>query len=791
VDVRRILLPAGALLAVALVLVSRPVPRAQVGPLDDGGFLLNTGWVVRPAGRQVALTDTLPMSLALSPDGAWVAVLSGGYTPPAISIFNSSTWQEASRLRVTDAFLGLAFSPAGNKLYVGGGADASVLELNLAAGKLTSGRRFVVPAKAKTSSDFVGDVALSPDGATLYAADLYNNSIAVIDVASGTVKSRVATGARPYRVRFHYDGASYFVSGWGDGTVYQHDLATGKILAKVAVGAHPTDMVWRANGLFVAAANTNAVYKLEPVAGGGWKVGEVIGVAFTPRQPVGMTPSALAVSPDATRLYVVCSDANVVAVASVGGSATAVLGFVPVGWYPTAVLAMPDGRLVVANGKGGRSYPNARGTSFTYVASQHTGTLSVIDPFDQAALDGYFGVIAANTPYRDYLLDDAGTGEGSPVPARPGDASPIRHVLYIIKENRTYDQVLGDMPQGNGDASLALFGEQITPNHHKLAREFVLLDNYYVNSDVSADGHNWAMAAIAPDWTQKTWPSAYAGRLQRTEYGPGPDAVAVAGAPGGYLWTRAFDAGLTLRSYGYPTGDARFAKYNAPGFMGFNPNVPDTDRAPYFLKELAQFEQSGSLPQFILVYLGGDHTNGATAGALAPASCVAANDAALGQIVEALSRSRFWADTAIFVTEDDAQNGPDHVDAHRSPGFVLSPYTRRGVVDSTMYSQVSMVRTMGLILGLAPLTHFDAGARPMASVFQNTPDLTPYVAEPPRVSLTDRNPGGTANAAASARMDFSRPDANDDDEMNAVLWRMLRGTEPPPPRHNVFPKLAR
>jgi hypothetical protein len=367
-----------------------------------------------------------------------------------------------------------------------------------------------------------------------------------------------------------------------------------------------------------------------------------------------------------------------------------------------------------------------------------------------------------------------------------------------VKENRTFDQVLGDMKEGNGDASLVLFGEQITPNHHKLAREFVLLDNFYVNSDVSADGHNWATAAIAPDYVQKMWPNSYAGRRRLYDYeGQEPAAL----PPAGYLWTNAATS-LDIRNYGYfvnnrksPAADGAqvesvrdpvLRKVTNRLYRGFDLDYPDVERAKVFLRDLAAFESSGNMPRLIFMRLGNDHTAGTTPGKIAPLSSVADNDYALGMIVEGVSRSRFWPGTAIFVLEDDAQNGPDHIDSHRSPAFVVSPYVRRHAVDSSMYNTASVLRTIELILGLNPMTHFDAGARPMHAAFQAMPDLAPYTAEKPRVPLDQRNPAASPTAARSLRLDFSEEDRIDDNELNDILWLAVRGSPAPAPTRSYF-----
>ncbi|PYT22940.1 MAG: hypothetical protein DMG57_33595 [Acidobacteria bacterium] len=811
----------------ASLISSQPALPERVGPLTGGGFLLNSGWRLAPAGKQVAV-DTFPMAAALSRDGRYLLVLNGGYRPPSISVVDLTTEQETARVPVADGWLGLAFSPKGDRVYAGGGSQAAVFEFTFNQGKLQPARTFTVaPPEKRTPQDFIGDVAFTPDGRLIYAADLYHDSLVVINPQSGMVIEHVKTGRRPYRILFHPDGKSFFVSHWTDGSVGHYDTATGSLITSIRLGPHPTDMVWRAgkneppagetgwvSRLFAAAANTNHVYVIGISESKELQLVESINVSLTPRQPVGMTPSALALSPDGNRLYTVCSDANAVAVADVSADRSRVLGFIPTGWYPTAVHSLSDGRLVVVNGRGARSFPNPSGPNpsrrpepvhlgakaVEYVARIQTGSISFVEALNEDRLREYSRTVLENTPYRDVRLDDAGIGTAGPIPNHPGTASPIQHVLYIVKENRTYDQVLGDMKEGNSDPSLVLFGENITPNHHKMAREFVLLDNFYVNSDVSADGHNWSTAAIASDYVQKMWPNSYAGRRKTYDY-EGQEATAL--PPAGYLWTNAAVAHVSMANYGYfvnnrktpaedgtQVGSVRdpvLRSVTNPHYRGFDLDYPDVERAKVFLQDLAEFEKSGQMPKLMFMRLGNDHTSGTTPEKIAPLASVADNDYALGMIVEAISHSRFWPNLAIFVLEDDAQNGPDHVDSHRSPAFVISPYVKRRAVDSSMYNTTSMLRTIELILGLNPMTQFDAAARPMFAAFQPSPDTTAYTAEKPRVPLNERNPKEAATAARSGRMDFSQEDRIDDDELNDILWSAIRGqSTPPPPTRSYF-----
>jgi YVTN family beta-propeller protein len=814
----RMFLGLGAVVLIAALSSSQPVPREKVGFLPDGGFLLNSGWRVKPAGTQVSL-DTLPMSSVLSPDGRFLIVLNGGYKPPSLSVLDTKDGHEIGRTPVDDGWLGLALSPNGKLLWVGGGPKAAIYEFSFDEnGHLQPTRTFPIVRPAdRTHLDFVGDVAVSPDGRLLYAADLYHDTILVVNPQSGAVIEHFKTGRRPYRILFHPDGKSFFVTSWADGAMYHHQTSNGQQLQMVRIGAHPTDMVWRDRGatteegdeakwkarIFVSAANTNNVYAVAVSDSGDLSVVESINVAMTPRHPLGMTPSALALSADKNTLYVVCSDANAAAVVDVKEARSDVRGFIPTGWYPTAAKALADGRLVITNGLGSRSYPNPHGPNPTvrsapaysgdsaveYVGRMQTGTASIIAPVTDEALNKYTAEVRANSPYNDDLLD-----------SQPGSLPAIEHLLFIVKENRSYDQVLGGIGKGESEPSLCLFKENAAPNHYKLAREFVLFDNFYVNADVSADGHNWTTSAIANDYVMKLWPSTYARRRDYFDY-EGQDAAAL--PPAGYLWTNAGSRGVSMRNYGYwatnlktvaPDGavqietvrDPVLAKVTDMQYRGWDLAYPDVKRAEAFLRDLAQFENTDKLPALMFMRLGNDHTNGTAPGKIAPLSMFADNDYALGMIVEGLSRSKFWKNTAIFVVEDDAQNGPDHVDSHRAPAYIISPYTRTGTIDSRMYNTTSVLRTMELILHLRPMTHFDAGARPMLGAFAREGVFTPYQAEKPRISLEERNPQNSPTAARSARLDFSEADLNDDDEMNDILWLAIKGTNPPPPVRSLF-----
>jgi Phosphoesterase family len=385
-----------------------------------------------------------------------------------------------------------------------------------------------------------------------------------------------------------------------------------------------------------------------------------------------------------------------------------------------------------------------------------------------------------------------GRPEGSPIPGHVGATSPIRHVFYVIRENRTYDQVLGDLAQGNGDPNLTLFGDDVTPNAHALAREFVLFDNFYVDAEVSNDGHAYSTAAYATDAVEKLWPTLYAGRGGlylseggheiRNNYGN------LAAPADGYIWDFANRAGISVRSYGeFASWETKGGPITAtvPGLVGkvhpsyppYDTTIPDNERIDVWLQEFQRFEREGGLPRLNIVRLGNDHTAGTSPGRRTPRAMVAENDLALGRLVEAISKSRYWPESAIFVLEDDAQNGPDHVDAHRSVLLMASPWARRGSVDSTLYTTSGVLRTIELVLGLPPMSQYDAAASPLFAAFATKPEPLPFAARPAGVPLDERNREDAPGAQASLRMNLVEADLAPERELNEVIWQSVRGRD--------------
>ncbi len=804
------------------------------GKRPDGTVLLPNQWSLHPAGRQVVVGD-FPVNLAVHPGGRYAAVLHAGFSQHEIIIVDLPAGKIASRTPLDETFYGLEFSKDGSKLFCSGAGDEVVHAYDFKAGVLSGHQQ--IRLRASTQKGVPAGLAVDQTMAHLYVANVWGHSVSrvrlgqepeVTDIPLGvgiedspvpTVKSSTdfdtaaaekraqaasyngdRAGEFPYTCLLDEQRHRLYVSLWGEAAIAVIDLRSCRVLTRWATEEHPCEMTLTRSGkrLFVANASRNSVTVFDTGAG---KPMEIIQASLFPRALPGSTPNSLALSPDEKTLFIANADNNLVAVFDVSAPAKArSLGFIPVGWYPTSVRVTPDGKhLLITNGKGivplanplgpqpGKTPPGNQKEQ--YIGSLFPGTLSIVDLPSRKAFQSQLSAYTMEA-YRCSPLNSDGTVSAlrpadSPIPSKPGDASPIKYCIYILKENRTYDQILGDMPEGNGDPQLCLFPERVTPNFHQLAREFVLLDNFYVESEVSADGHEWSMAAYATDFVEKMWPLSYGHNGSGKFPYPSEGNFPIASPASGYIWDRAREAGVSYRSYGEfvnngpKPGDPSHTRVRSlqghfdEQFRGFDLGYPDTKRAARFISELKRFEAAGEMPRLQIVRLPNDHTHGATVGTLTPTACVADNDLGLGLLVEAVSHSKFWPQTAIFVVEDDAQNGPDHVDAHRTTAFVISPYTRRGRVDSTLYSTSSLLRTMELILGLKPMSQFDAAARPMFASFQATPDLRPYRARPAQANLQERN--GTHAWGGDLKLNFAREDAVDDRLLNELVWRAVRG----------------
>ena len=843
------LLVCGWLAAASAFAAANHQPGEWPGRKADGSVLLPNMWSLRPAGVQIELGD-FPVNIAMHPDGRFAAVLHAGYGTNEIIVVDVPAAKIVSRTKVNEAFYGLEFSHSGARLYCSGASAETVRVFNFKLGELSPDRDILL--RAVKERGIPAGMAVSSDAQSLYVANVWGQRVAKVDLLARTnvleigfgvsevqsSKSKVQGADKPvdfdtaailkraeaaldptspdapfpYACRLDERKQRLYVSLWARAQVAVIDLKKNEVIARWPTEEHPNEMLLTKSGklLYVANANRNTVTVFDTEKGVSV---ETIWAALYPQSPDGSTPCSLALTPDEKILFIANANVNTLAVVdvSVKGKSRS-LGFIPTGWYPTSVRVTPDGkRLLIANGKGLISKANphgpqpgvrrAPGTVDEYIGGLFKGTLGIIELPKRAEfelqLKKYTAQAYACSPLKRDASVSVANAPGYPIPNKVGEPSPIKYVIYVIKENRTYDQVLGDMKEGNGDAQLCLFPERVTPNHHAIAREFVLLDNFYVESEVSADGHEWTMGAYASDFVEKFWPLSY-GHNQSKKYPyPAEGSFPVAAPAGGYLWDRAKAAGVSFRSYGEFVSNGKTP--NDPGksrvktllghfdpwYRGFDMDYSDLRRTDRFLSELKRFENEGEMPRLQVVRLPNDHTAGTSPGKLTPTACVAENDLALGKLIDGISRSKFWAQTAVFIVEDDAQNGPDHVDAHRTLAFVVSPYTKRHFRDSTMYSTSSMLRTMELVLGLKPMTQFDAAATPMFHSFTTQADLRPFTARPANVSLTETNTKTAWGADKSRQMDFTKEDAADDLQLNEIIWRSVRGagsTMPAPVR---------
>jgi YVTN family beta-propeller protein len=763
----------------------------------------------------------MPLAMTLSPSGNEIVVLLNGWREQGVQVIDRTSGKILQTLPQAAAFLGLAFAPDGRTLYASGGNQDVVYRYAWSAGRASLTDSIVIEPKArdKNGRRYPAGIALSPDGTRLYVAENLTDSLAVVDLATARVIQRFGVERYPYGVVVDAHG-TVFVSSWGGSSVAAFaPTSTGLSAAgRMDGGRHPSAMLLNHDGsrLFVTSGSTDRITVLDP------RRRRVITriVVTPPGGPgEGSTPNALALSADGHRLYVAEADNNAVSLVDLAPEtagvpdatgADTVAGRVPVEWYPTAVIARAD-TLITLTGKGRGTGPNRQGPR----PGRGRGDAGFVET--QYTLGQTTGSLVTT------LVARAGGAELAPLAARVARANrwgqkretfaypPFEHVLYIVKENRTYDQVLGDLPQGDGDTSLVFFPRAVSPNHHALAERFGLYDRFFVNAEASPDGHNWSMAAYTTDYLQKTVPSNYSARgrtydWEGTNRGRIPPDDDDASEPAnGYLWNLAQRAGISFRNFGefvvpanvdrddpmpvgYKGNKPFLRAHTNPEYPSYNLEIRDQKRADVWLAELAAWVKRGSMPRLQIMRLPNDHTSGARAGAPTPQAHVADNDLALGRIIEALSRSPFWKNTVVFVLEDDAQNGPDHVDSHRSPLFVISPYSSGGVVHR-FANTTDVLLTIEEILGLGSLSQFDHFGQPLREVWRSTPDLRPYAALVPAVNLDDVNPSNTREARESARLDLRFEDIADEELFNRVLWRTIKGGAVPYPGTRRVPLL--
>ena len=775
----------------------------------EGGYSLPNGWRLAPAGRHVE-TDDYILNLTPTPDAKQIVALNCGYNPHGLVVVDPVSMKIQQRVALKSAWFGLAWSPDGKKLYVSGGNGESkanptvapVYEIPFENGKLADkpSREFL--SNLPVNRIYWSGLAHHPKKPLLYAANRGTQAtpgqVFVFDTRTGERVAQITTEIHPYRLLIDPSGETLYVSNWGSRSVSAIDTTTMKTRAVARVGHNPNEMALGKDGrLFVACSNENSVFVLDTKT---MRPVEVISTAMYKMSPVGSTPNALALDTAGRTLFVANADNNNVAVIDVSKREVSnVVGFIPTPWYPASLALSPDGKaLYVGSAKGLGGYPNLKGPTSPlaekngpkrHIGALQRGSVGAVPLGDlKTALPGYTKKSMANCPYNDEMLAQARPPKSgaSILPREVGVGSPIKHVIYIIKENRTYDQVFGDMKQGNGDARLCIFGQKVTPNQHKIADEFVLLDNLFCDGEVSVDGHSWSNSAYATDFNEKRWPPQYGGNSAAVN---GPEET----PSSGHMWDLAAQKGLTYRSYGeYASRVSDGSQMDArPGIAGLFghvcpkfrlPGMRDTDNVKAFLEEFEQYEKNYDspvadkrLPNYIVMSLGENHTRGATPGARTPSASVANNDWAVGQLLDRVSHSRYWAETAVFVIEDDAQNGSDHVDARRTVGLVASPYTKRRAVDSTLYTTSSMLRTMELLLGLPPMTQYDAAAMPMYAAFNTKADLTPFTHVPPQVDVNELNVKSAWGARESLAMDFSDYDLAPEFALNEIIWKSVKG----------------
>jgi YVTN family beta-propeller protein len=789
----------------AIVLLTCNYCTAQSLPdVEKKRIGLPNGWSLTPVGKNIPLGD-LPLNLVVSNNKKWLAITNNGQSTQTIELVDRIAGKRVDSIIIAKSWYGLAFSKNDQFLYASGGHDNRVNKYQIANNKLKLVDSLILGDKWPNK---IGTAGLDIDDKHLFVVTKEDNSLYVFDLLTKKIINKIELGAESYTCKLSNDKKLLYISSWGGGQVLIYIIASQKITGSIPAGSHPNEMFISKNGLYlyVAIANDNAVAIINTKTN---KVIETLNAALYPDAPSGSTSNGLALSEDQKTLYIANADNNCLAVFDVAVSGKSKSkGFIPVGWYPTNIKVVGK-TIYVTNGKGLSSSanpwgPNPIGTEqvvlrhagdstrpakVQYIAGLFHGTLSMINEPSAQQLAIYSQAVYRNTPYSKEKELNPGGEAGNPIPMKVGDKSPIKHVFYIIKENRTYDQVLGDVKSGNGDTSLTLFGERITPNQHKLVNEFVLLDNFYVDAEVSADGHNWSMGAYANDYLEKTWPSSYGGR--GGTYG-GEGERAIANNRDGFIWDHCNRNKVSFRSYGeFVSGGKPTLKVlegHIANYQGYDLGIRDTVRFNQWKRDFDSLIDINALPQLNTLRFGNDHTEGMRAGRATPFAHVADNDLAVGMFIDYLSKSPIWKESVVFILEDDAQNGPDHVDAHRSPVYVVGPFVKRKYVDHTMYSTSGILRTIELILGMPPMTQYDAAATPLWRSFTNQPDYTVFNHLPANINLNDKNPSRTAMAILSEKYEWSKEDAVPDLVFNEILWQGIRGVPAPSPVRAAFLK---
>jgi len=804
----------------------------------NDGQIVPTYQALHPAGQSVEFKGR-PVDLVLSPDQRSVYVKDNR----GLVVIDAATWTIRQELKFPaggGSTHGIIVTADGSSVWATTSQNMLYEAKAGPDGKLTWGRQVALPGPGGSGNSHAGGLVLSADEKTAYVCLSRNNSLGIVNLESGKLIGEIPVGVAPFDVVLKGDGNTAFVSNWGgrrakpgdrtakssgtdtvvdertvaaSGTVSVVDLVQGKETAQITTGLHPSDLELSSDRrtLYVANANSDTVSVIDTTS---LVVKDSVLVRPDPTLPFGSAPGGLAMGKDGKTLFVANGGNNAVATISLG-ALNKVEGFIPTAWYPGAVAT--DGKhLYIANVKGFGSRdpaPNKEG----FNSRRFLGTVNKVAIPSSQTLNDYTRQVKADTRVPQMLRawEKGSSGKKPvPVPRRTGEPSVFEHIVYIIKENRTYDQVFGDLPQGNGDPSLCVFGREVTPNHHALAEQFALLDNYYCNGVLSADGHAWATEGYATDYLEKSF-----GGFTRSYPFAGDDPLSYAAT--GFIWDNVLLHGLSFRNYGEMNStdvvpkEADFRaifenrrtngnnisfkhdiqietlrRYSCPDSPGWNMKIPDSIRADVFLKEFAEFEKNGDFPNLTIIYLPVDHTSGTRPGAPTPRAMVADNDLAVGRIIERLSKSRFWPKTCIFVNEDDPQAGFDHVDGHRSLCLVVSPYTKRGAVVSKFYNQTSVLHTMQRMLGLPPMNQMDSLAPLMADCFTSRPNFTPYQCLTNNIPLDEMNkPLAQLNgkelywAEQSLAQPLDQVDQADENTFNRIIWHSVKGVDTLYPAH--------
>ena len=772
--------------------------------------MLPTGWSLSPAGSSLSLGD-LPLNMAVSKSKKLMAVTNNGQSTQSIQLINLTNNSIVDNIKIEKSWLGIAFSADEKYLYASGGNDNWILKYSTEHQKLKLIDSIKLGDKWPHKISPAG-LCINDAKSILYVVTKDDSCLYEINLKTNKIIKKTALPAEGYTCVLSKDQSELYISVWGAAQLVVYHTQSQKITNSITTGTHPNDLVVSKNGKFVFIANAedNSVSVIDIK---NRKLIETLNCALYPNAPAGSSSNAVALSEDEKTLYIANADNNCLAVfdVSVPGNSQS-KGFIPVGWYPTGVKVVGN-NIYVTNGKGFSSFPNPLGPDpykknaqmavqkgllksekeVQYIGGLMKGTLSIIHTPSEKQLGLYSKAVYENTPYTKLNEDKSNAEIGSVIPQKLGDPSAIKHVFYIVKENRTYDQVLGDVKEGNGDPSLCLFGEKYTPNLHALTKEFVLLDNFYVNGEVSADGHNWTFGGYANDYLEKNWVTSYGGR--GGEY-DAEGTRAIANNKNGFIWDFAKRAGVSYRTYGefadnYKPNLPVLKDHFCPYYTSWDQTVRDTTRVGQWKRDFDSLLAIQKVPQLNTLRIINDHTEGLKLGRPSPYAHVADNDLAVGMFVDYLSKSSIWKESVVFVVEDDAQNGPDHVDAHRSTIYIAGGFVKRGFVDHTPYSTSSVLKTIELILGMPPMSQYDAGATSLWRCFDKTANAKGFTMKPLQADINEINTVHSAMQRKSETFNFKKEDSINDNDFNEVLWKGLRGenAKVPAPKRAAFLKM--